>query len=211
MSEATTVRAPEVPGCEFFPPLDVGATVPEVLGVPWDRQVEAAAAWQAAGGNSDSELQWAVRAAGVTIVPALERTGEAARAAGQAEGEAPTMHTIMRMSTLMVSLRERLMQIQTEAANVAIAEMGRRKSGPGAGAETTEGVPPLPQLHEDHARRINELTRAWFDTVASAQAGMSALTGYLPAGAQPAGGSTPLVERRKRAVLIDFPDRRRVG
>jgi len=36
--------------CEFIPPLDL----PETWGLAWDRQIEAALAWQTAAGNVDT-------------------------------------------------------------------------------------------------------------------------------------------------------------
>ena len=39
--------------CEFIPPLDL----PETWGLPWDRQIEAAMAWQMAGGNADTGFE----------------------------------------------------------------------------------------------------------------------------------------------------------
>lgn len=186
----------------FFPPVDLGEPGVEAWGLAWEEQVSAALTWQAC---RPEEPVGTVRREGgerPMIVPPLEETGHSGRQG--AEGERPTMRTIMRMNTLMVSLRERLLQIQTEAANVAIHEMALRQAPAGEGT-ATEDFPPLPVLHDPNAQRITELARSWFEVIAAAQASMAALTG------QGQGGRQPFVERRKRSVLIDFPDRRRAA
>lgn len=57
--------------CEFIPPVDL----PETWGLAWDRQVEAALAWQAAGGNTDGEsAQWS----GHNVRPFVDRRARSA-------------------------------------------------------------------------------------------------------------------------------------
>lgn len=195
--------------CEFLPPLDA----PETWGQPWDRQIAAALAWQEAGGNDDGQVAPLATTQEV-IVPSLDdATRRALRHASDptgSAGNALTMRSIVRMNTLLVSLRERMLQITAEASNVAIDEMSRRQSS-SADAST------LTPLHEDNGRRIKALARAWFDIIASAQASMSELTGLTPTGAAGAlhrfaaneAASGP--ERRHQALAISFPDRRRSG
>jgi len=56
--------------CEFIPPLDL----PETWGLAWDRQIDAARAWQAAGGNADSGSdQWS----GQNVRPFVDRRSRA--------------------------------------------------------------------------------------------------------------------------------------
>jgi len=202
--------------CEFVPPLDA----PETWGIPWDRQLAAALAWQQAVGNDDMPASIQERSTGSLIVPALDDAANASRS-GPAKvvpvaHPALTMRTIVRMNTLLVSLRERMLQITTDASNIAIAEMARRQDA-SAPQSAIGDAPAVQPLHPDHAARIVELARAWFDVVADAQASMTALTGLAPRGATGARADTAandharVGERRHRMQEIDFPDRRRAG
>ncbi len=168
----------------FLPPLDLDAPRSDVWGLAWDRQVSATGAWQ-----------------------------EAAAHAGPPSAVVPTMRTVMRMSTLLVSLRERLLQIQNEAANVAIAEMAQRRAAEAVDQDAGETVDPvpLPELHPENAGRIADLAGQWFDCIASAHAGMTALVGRIGLRSVRAATEKPrlLTERRQRSVTIDFADRRR--
>ncbi len=181
---------------EFVPPLDARDT----WGTPWARQLELARAWQEAGGGGDGEAcQWRD--------PVSDPLGE---------GASLTMQTIVRLNTLNVSLRERLLQITNEASNIAIAEMALREQAAGA---TRTGGPPgaVPALDAAQARKLVELSRAWFELVAAAQAGMSALTGLSPRGAAAAASARaardarPFVDRRQCVIDIAFADRRKAG
>lgn len=163
---------------EFVPPPDM----PESWGVPWDRQVEAAMAWQAAHAAAE-------RRAGVA-------DSAAARTGNVHQPGAPTMLTLSRVTIQLNALRERLKQLQGEAANIAIAEMARRRDADPADDASNGDVP----LHGDTAERMAELTRTWFALMADAQHEMRALVG-LSAG-------SPFIERRRRPQVIDFPDRR---
>lgn len=184
-------------GREFFPPVEeIG--VPER---PWDDHLRAVLDWQEAGANGDgAACQW-------QEPPRLWPAGRTKLA----------MQTVVRMNTLNVALRERLLRITNEMSNIAIAEMGLRKAGPDDEAEAAAKSATPEELDEAHALRLMELTRAWFDVVAMAQASMSALTGYAPRAAEHAGGvqtpytASPLVERRQRVMHIDFADRRKAG
>ncbi|HRP98457.1 MAG TPA: hypothetical protein PL143_19650, partial [Rhodocyclaceae bacterium] len=165
--------------CEFVPPLDA----PETWGIPWDRQLAAALAWQQAAGNDDAPACAAERSTGSLIVPSLDDAASTSRS-GQSKvvpiaHPALTMRTIVRMNTLLVSLRERMLQITTDASNIAIAEMARRQDAAMPESAIAD-APAVPALHPDHAARITELARAWFDVVADAQASMTALTGLAP-------------------------------
>lgn len=202
--------------CEFVPPLDA----PETWGIPWDRQLAAALAWQQAGGNDDPPASAPEQSTGSLIVPSLDDAASASRS-GQSKvvpiaHPALTMRTIVRMNTLLVSLRERMLQITTDASNIAIAEMARRQDAATPGSAVVD-APAVQSLHPDHAIRITDLARAWFDVVADAQASMTALTGLAPrdaTGTRPgtaANDSARSGERRHRVQGIDFPDRRRAG
>ncbi|THF62188.1 hypothetical protein [Pseudothauera rhizosphaerae] len=166
----------------LFPPFEDGG----VRAPSWDRQLAAAQAWQDAGGNGGGEAcQWrAQRAAGAT--PAL------------------TMRTIVRLNTLNLALRARLTRIASDMSDVAIAAMqAHQDANPDQSA--ARGVEVL-----DHAgaARLAGMVRDWYAILANAQADMSALTGIAPARAE---RSQPLVERRQRAVPIDFAERRKAG
>jgi len=159
---------------EFVPPLDV----PESWATSWDRQIEAALAWQAA---LDSEsYEGGERAVRRTV---------------------PTMRTVTRMTTLLESVRERLLQIQSEAANVAIAEMGLRQL-PSAGEGSNDAFTPL---HGDNAQRFDALARSSFDVATMMQAEIARLVGLV------SGATSQYADRRQRAALIDFPDRRKAA
>lgn len=175
--------------CEFTPPLDL----PECWGVPWDRQLGAALAWQEAWAElGDNEEYTQTRTSGLTRNSAVEA----------AHGDrAPTMRTVAQITTLLSSMRERLLQLQSEVANVAIAEMGRRPAGSPGSDPAGRSLPPL---RAENIERISELTRSWFEIVASAQGEMRTMTGLTA-------GSTQRAERRRHAVVIDFPERRAVA
>jgi hypothetical protein len=197
--------------CEFLPPLDAR----ETWGVAWERQLAAAIAWQEAGGNDDA---W-IEAPAEVVVPALEdatppswRSRSELAATGY---PALNMGTIVRMNTLLVSLRERMLQITSEASNIAIAEMALRHD---ARSERGEGSCGSQQpLHPAHAERIKELAGAWFGILGEAQRSMSALTGLDAGDREPstrpvaANETHPDTERRHHERAIDFPDRRRSG
>jgi hypothetical protein len=196
--------------CEFIPTLDT----PDAWGPPWDRQLSLVLAWQEAGGNSDGEAGQYKEPTADMIVPPLEQGGTARDPAyGGGGGGQPelTMRTIVRMNTLLVSLRERMLQITTEASNVAIAEMALRQ---GSAAGVSDPSASLQALSQENAQRIAQLARSWFDIIAAAQAGMNSLTGVTARGAASgeapvaSGGGRRIAERRRREAMIDFPDRR---
>jgi hypothetical protein len=171
---------------EFVPPLNM----PECWGVPWDRQLGAALAWQEARAElQECEDYTQQRSYGATRSSAVEAAHGA---------RAPTMRTVARMTTLLSSLRERLLQLQSEVANVAIAEMGQRQAGNAASASAPSTSPPL---RAENIERLSGLTRSWFEIGARAQSEMRTMTGLT-------GGGALRAERRRREVVIDFPDRR---
>lgn len=196
--QATAIHdAPDFSHAEYLPPLDE----PWVWGLPWERQLEAVYAWQETYATVDDEAcQW--RDAFAPVTPA---------------STVITMQTVVRLNTLNVALRERLMQISNEVSNIAIAEMARRKDGPADGSTVSAASPPAaPEpVDERNAQRLAELTRGWFELVAAAQAGMSALTGYVPRSGQAdttqSATRRPLVERRQCVIAVDFADRRKAG
>ncbi|NMG75904.1 hypothetical protein [Aromatoleum diolicum] len=178
--------------CEFIPPFDL----PEADRIPWERQLSAARAWQEAGGNGDGSRG----GRGVTAaMPTLESASQL------------TMGTVTSMNTLLVSLMERLLELQTEVANVALAEMSLRHASP---FEAADGVSIRSPLHADNARLIEQLANSCAELMAAAQIDMSAATGIILPGArtgrtQPAADQPWLLaDRRKRAQVIEFPDRR---
>lgn len=164
----TTTRSPQITDlqAEFIPPIEL----PETFGLSWERRLAAAEAWQNAGGDADY----------------------ACEPAGQLVGtRASTMRTITRMNTVLQSLRDRLQQIQLEAANVAIAELARREAGSSAAPHPEDAFSPL---GAENQRRIDALVVSCFDLLGSARTSLAAIPG--------------VGERRSRSVDIDFPDRR---
>ncbi|MCK0508773.1 hypothetical protein [Aromatoleum anaerobium] len=162
--------------------------------------MNAALAWQAANADSGAE------ASPVTNATASAGAAEFRQVGGTAC--APTMRTITRMTTLLGSLRERTLQIQSEAANVAIAEVSRSRAPAADGAGNDEALRPL---DAENARRITELIRSWFEMTAAAQAEMAVLAGFGATGARNDATGPVVFERRTQARVIDFPDRRRAA
>lgn len=172
---------------EFIPPIGQdGAN-----DIAWEQRLNAEVAWQLARATVDDGLaQWTDRA----------EEGASRRL--------PTMRTISRMNTALVSLRERLYQIQNEAANIAIAELAlRQESNPAASSEDA-----FSPLHAQNARRIEALAASCYELLAGAQGNLAAVAGKVPveyAAPGRAGLEDSLyAERRQRDTAIDFPDRR---
>ncbi|NMG66130.1 hypothetical protein GPA19_14355 [Azoarcus indigens] len=174
---------------EFLPPLEA------TYDLSWENQIDCASAWQEAGANTDGEAcQW--------------------QECGYPTGETTatlSMQTVVRVNTLSLALRDRLLKLTNELSNVAIAEMAQRKSD----GEASSDAPSTPEpLSAEGRQRFAEFARNWHELLAAAQAGMSALTGYAPISLGSAATSRvahSLVERRQRVVNIDFADRRRAG
>ncbi|NMG54124.1 hypothetical protein [Aromatoleum aromaticum] len=183
--------------CEFVPPLDL----PETWGLAWERQLNAVLAWQAANADSGAE------AAPVTTNATASAEAATFRQVG-GTACAPTMRTITRLTVLLDSLRERTVQIQSEAANIAIAEVSRSRA-PTSPVEGNDQA--LRPLDAENARRITELIRSWFEMTAAAQAEMGVLAGFGATGARNDATGPVVFERRTQARVIDFPDRRRAA
>lgn len=175
---------------DYLPPVDALQTEPGEWFVPWERQLDVVMAWQAAGGNVDSEWdQW------VAETPANESVARIMTGGGPV-----TMATVVRMTTSMVSLRERLLQLQMRTTDVARTEMSlRRVPLPhAANGANGAGQPSVRRpLNDDNSRCVRALARECLELLDAARAGISALSS----------GETH-AERRQRSVLIDFPDRR---
>ena len=177
---------------EFIPPLDVlmeGRADPLV---PWERQLEAVLAWQAAGGNADND--WATDTFPRSPVQSRQRP------AGETAAGPLTMAAVVRMTTTLVSLRERLLGIQTRLSEVSSAELRVQRATSSDAAGRTESTVRRP-LGETSSRRITLLARDCVEALDSARTGMAVLACMVAPDDAPA-------ERRQRAVLIDFPDRR---
>ena len=172
---------------DHLPPVEALQTEPGEWYVPWERQLDAVMAWQAAGGNVDSEWdQWVAEA------PANESVARIMTGGGPV-----TMATVVRMTTSMVSLRERLLQLQTRTTDVARTEMSLRRvplpHDANGGGQASVRRP----LNDENSRRVRALARECLELLDAARAGISALS-----------SGEAHAERRQRSVLIDFPDRR---
>ena len=199
-NQATEKRLIGDHACEFVPPLDLS----ESWGVKWDRQISAAVAWQEARAELEEKEKYvwgrthgSTRYSGGEAGVGYAESGSSAVEAAHGE-RAPTMRTVARITTLLSSLRERLLQLQSEVANVAIAEMGHRQAGNSVSDSAKSALPPL---RAENITRVSQLTRSWFEIVAHAQGEMRTMTGLT---ASPPSG----VERRSHAAVINFPDRR---
>ncbi|MCQ9378030.1 hypothetical protein [Methyloversatilis sp. XJ19-49] len=192
---------------EFLPPVDALQAEKTGLGIPWERELDAVAAWQAAGGNVDSEWDACVWE---TRCTRLRGTSNASRAAGpDAANEPPTMATVVRLTTSLVSLRERLFRMQSEVTDVARGEMRERRTpADDADAAPARSVVRRP-LGAPNSARILRLARDYVAALDLARAGMASLVGLQPMNEEAA--AEPMVDRRRNRVLIDFPDRRSAG
>lgn len=177
---------------EFIPPMEVLMEGLADALVPWERQLEAVLAWQAACGNADND--W----------PVDSRPGFAARSrqwmAGEAARAPLTMAAVVRMTTTLVSLRERLLGIQNRLSEVSSAELQVQRAVSSETTGRTESTVRRP-LGETGSRRITLLARDCVEALDAARAGMAVLACMAAPDDAP-------VERRQRAALIDFPDRR---
>ncbi|BAL24873.1 hypothetical protein [Azoarcus sp. KH32C] len=179
---------------EFIPPFNLDEMSRETIGLAWEQQLSATTAWQAAIASIEETL--GLRESASMIVPPLPEGSDSLHAS-EAAGNM-SMRTIMVMNTLLLSLRERLLQIQNETANLAIDNISRRQA---MDSET------MPQLSPESAARMEVLLRAWFDIMTAAQTKMQMLTGFSPARGK-TGLQQFFQERRHQARVIDFPDRR---
>lgn len=179
--------------CEFIPPMEVLMADRADALVPWERQLEAMLAWQAAGGNADNDWSPDIR----PRFPAQSRQ----RMAGEAADGPLTMAAVVRMTTTLVSLRERLLGIQTRLGEVSGAELRVQRAASCDAAGRAETSTVRRPLGETSSRRITLLARDCVEALDSARTGMAVLACMVASGDAPA-------ERRQRAVLIDFPDRR---
>lgn len=125
----------------------------------------------------------------------------------------PVMDMVLGMHTLMASSYQRFLEVQHEAANVATAEISAYRSEllrtMTAAAQVT-----WPHVHPYNAPKIVEVTRAWFELASQTQAAMLQV---LRESVLDRGHGMPLVpgqetgtfaDRRRKSVVVDFPDRR---
>lgn len=125
----------------------------------------------------------------------------------------PVMEMALRMNTLLASSYRRALEFQHDTASFAIAEISAYQSelmrAMGAAAQFS-----WPHNHQQDKPKIVEVTRAWFELFSQTQAAMiQVLRDYavelgerVPAvPGQPMGA---LFDRRRKAVVIDFPERR---
>lgn len=172
---------------EFIPPIGQA----EANDMAWDQRLNAEVAWQLARATVDDGLaQW------------TDRAGEGA------PRRLPTMRTIARMNTVLVALRERIYQIQSEAANIAISELASRQEFDPA-ASSDDAFSPL---HAQSARRVEALAASCYELLAAAQGNLAAVAGKVPAEYASTGRAgledSLYAERRLLDAVIDFPDRR---
>lgn len=191
---------------EFMPPIGALQAERVGFGVPWERELHAVQAWQEAGGNVDGEWDvcvWEARSA-----PACGATRPLRAVGPGAANELPTMATVVRLTTSLVSLRERLFRMQHEVTDVARGEMrDRRAPASDADSASDRAVVRRP-LGPDNSERILRLARHYVAALDLARAGMAGLIGLQ---SRNEAAHEPAVERRRTRVRIDFPDRRTAG
>jgi hypothetical protein len=125
----------------------------------------------------------------------------------------PVMETALRMHTLVASSYARLVALQQEAARLANAEISVYQvellGAMGAAAQF-----PWLSMRQLNETSMAELTRAWYELATQAQTALlRVLRGsvldrdrYLPL--IPEREVAASLDRRKTAVVINFPDRR---
>jgi len=187
---------------EFIPPIDVMQSEHLDWGVPWEDQLDVAQAWQAAGGNVDSE--WDDWDGWVSELPVRSRNRRMPPVGDAANGT-PTMATVVRMTTSLVSLRERLYRVQSETTEVARAEMRQRRALVADALDRSGQSAVRRPLGDENSRRILRLARDCVELLDAARAGMAGLSG-MPA--IDAAASPSFNDRRRNSMRIDFPDRR---
>lgn len=129
-----------------------------------------------------------------------------AAAGGSAE---PAALAGAELSAVFVACNERLIDLQKQAVDIAFAEAAAIQSAWVAAASVMFGLLPQPSDRANTARLV-DIAGAWLRVVGQTQTAWLELVAGANAGA-PAGTRErrSLPERRRMAVVINFPDRRR--
>jgi hypothetical protein len=127
----------------------------------------------------------------------------------------PTVELAAELAAILASCNEHLLDLHKQATEIAFAEAAAVQA---AWLKTVSAVAELLPHASDRANmtRMIEIVDAWLQVVTQTQTALIGLIGHAaiadsqtsvtPASARPA-----TIERRKLAVVIDFPDRRRTG
>lgn len=141
-----------------------------------------------------------------------QTTGTAAVAG---TGTTPANEFSAELIAIFASSNERLLELQKQAGELAVAEMVALQAG---WLQTASAMAELRPRPPDLAKAMRgaEIATAWFRVATEAQIaligliGRAALSrGLAAATSEPGSGRPRMPERRKTAVVIDFPDRRR--
>ena len=146
-------------------------------------------------------------------MPKLKQNQDAADRQRGASNRWPAMEMALRMNTLLASSCRRVLEFQHDVAGFAIAETSAYQ-GELMRAMSAVAQYSWPHIHQQDKPRIVEVTRAWFDLVSQTQAAMiQVLRDYAVDRGQrmpavPTRDMGALFERRRKAVVINFPERR---
>jgi hypothetical protein len=109
---------------------------------------------------------------------------------------------------ILTSCNERLQDLQRQATDIVFSEVAVVQSAwLRAVVAVAEAAPQ--KTDGDNVRRMVEVVNDWFQAVAQAQTAVINLLGKSVAAAEHS--ATPPVDRRQKAVVINFPDRRRAA
>ena len=123
---------------------------------------------------------------------------------------------IASIGKLQLSSGNRLMELQNELMDIAVAEQAQRRDELLAIKRSTPALLQWPTYGQARAERSVEMARAWWEVAARTQGAMlEAIRECLPRGsASSAQRSRPglaFTERRYRSTVISFPERRRIA
>jgi hypothetical protein len=122
---------------------------------------------------------------------------------------APATGMAAELAGILASSNARLLDLQREAADIAFAEAAAVQA---AWLQAMTAMAELLPQASDRANtmRFIDITNAWLQVVTQAQMALIELVGQAArAEGRPTASDRPeMVERRKTAVVINFPDRR---
>jgi hypothetical protein len=117
------------------------------------------------------------------------------------------------LTAILASCNERLFDLQKQATEVAFAEAAAAQAAWLKAVTAMAGLMPQASDRANTMQMI-EIVNAWLQVVAQTQTALIGLIGHVAMAGGREATTAPLahpppVERRRLAVVIDFPDRRR--
>jgi hypothetical protein len=125
----------------------------------------------------------------------------------------PTVELATELTAILASCNEHLFDLHKQAAEIAFAEAAAVQAGWLKAATAVAELMPHAS-DRANATRMFEIVDAWLEVVTQTQTALIGLIGQATIAdgamaATPASAPPPTIERRKLAMVIDFPDRRR--